>query len=64
MKVFLQAFLHIVYTSDKKMEFFKDKKIWSEHIWVPLKQRKREVTFAVVLALDLGNLPEKSLVFI
>lgn len=25
MEIFLQAFLHIVYTSDKKIQFFKDK---------------------------------------
>lgn len=33
MEIFLQAFLHIVYTSDKKIQFFKDKTMKKKMIW-------------------------------
>lgn len=64
MKIFLQAFLHIVYTSDKKKQFFEDKTIKKydlttyRHNWY---KEKEELTFGQVLALDLDDLPEKSL---
>lgn len=65
MKVFLQAFLHLVYTSDKKTEFFKDKTVKKYDLitygyhW---NKEKGELTFRLVLDLNLGNLPEKSFV--
>lgn len=37
--------------------------IWS-HMGTIEAKKKRELTFGLVLALDLGDLPEKSLFFI
>lgn len=62
MEVFLLAFLHIVYTSDKKMQLSKTKP-WKNMIIYGYRQSKEkgELIFGLFLALDLGDLPEKSL---
>lgn len=67
MKVFLQAFFILCTQVTRKHSSSKTKP-WKNMIWSHMgtieAKKKGELTFGLVLALDLGDLPGKSLFFI